>query len=170
MFLLSTGDGEGTLIATGAAPRVLLAHSRLIAERISELGSFSPEIPAYPRISQVLAVKNDLACGTAAMSFDPLCGEGAGNAIREAFLAAAVVLAGDRISLERLQAHYASRLSQGMLRHLEICHQFYSTGGEGTFWKTQSRTLQESIATMRQDMQHFPPSNLRLLDRDLVEI
>ena len=52
-----------------------------------------------------------LACGTAAMTFDPLCGDGTGNAVRESILAAAVIraaAAGE--SSERLIAHYRCRL------------------------------------------------------------
>ena len=34
-----------------------------------------------------------LSCGTAALSFDPICGDGTGHAVREGILAAAVIFA-----------------------------------------------------------------------------
>ena len=94
LFLLSLGEGKATLIAVGDTADRLLASSRLVAGRIAQtLQPPSPPVPAYPRLLRSLVEDGTVACGTAAMSFDPLCGEGAGNAVREAFLAAGMIRA-----------------------------------------------------------------------------
>jgi flavin-dependent dehydrogenase len=117
---------------------------------------------------QPLAAPRRLACGTAAISFDPLCGEGTGNAVREAFLAAAVVRAalsgGDA---EALAAHYTSRLQLGFLRHLQICQQFYNSGGHGEFWDAESDALRRGIGTLAAELQNQPAPRYRLMDRTL---
>ncbi len=105
------------------------------------------------------------------MSFDPLCGEGTGNAVREAFLAAAVVrsaLSGD--AAEPLVEHYASRLQQGFLRHLQVCLQFYASGGKGRFWHTESEALRDGIRTLEAALQLQGSPRYRLVDRTLLPI
>ncbi len=72
------------------------------------------------------------------MAFDPLCGDGAGHAIREAILAAAVIRALGRgaVAAEVL-AHYRARLMAGFKRHLELCREFYVTGHSGPWWEAE---------------------------------
>lgn len=68
----------GWLLSVGAPATTLLGQSRVVA------------FPAYARISSPLGAPGWLACGTAAMAFDPICGDGTANAIREAILSSAV--------------------------------------------------------------------------------
>ena len=169
LFLLALGTGRATLIAVGDTPECLLADSRLIARQIAGIGAPQASVAAHPRLSARLAGSDFIACGSAAMSFDPLCGEGAGNAVREAFLAAAVV----RASLlghspELLAAHYTDRLRRGFLRHLQVCLQFYSTGGLGDFWSGSAASLVGGIEELRGLVAHEPAAQFRLFDRDLL--
>ena len=83
----------GWLLAVGAPAEALLAKSRVIAHEIAEMGASSGEFPAYARIASPLCAPGWLACGTAAMAFDPICGDGTAHAIREAILASAVIRA-----------------------------------------------------------------------------
>lgn len=169
LFLLSLGAGNATLIAAGDTPEVLLSSSQLIEPQIAGIVAHHSAVPAYPRLTSTLARPDFITCGSAAMSFDPLCGEGAGNAAREAFLAAAVV----RASLlghpgEHLAAHYTDRLRRGFLRHLQICLQFYSTGGQGEFWKMESASLRAGMQDLMRMVASEPERRFRLLDRDLI--
>ncbi|HEY9137412.1 MAG TPA: hypothetical protein VIM67_04010, partial [Terriglobus sp.] len=93
LFLLPRGEAQATLMAVGDEPTTLLENSRLISDQLDFLAPVSTVIPTTPQLATVLAAPGTIACGSAAMNFDPLCGEGAGNAVREAFLAAAVVRA-----------------------------------------------------------------------------
>ena len=72
----------------------LLAASRVIREQIADAqpgarASFQP----IRELFRLSARTGWLACGTAAMAFDPLCGDGTAHAIREAILASAVIRA-----------------------------------------------------------------------------
>lgn len=171
LFLLSVGNGEGSLIAVGGEPEDLLRTSRLVAPRVAEVVRKSPPVPCHPRLSLPVAIGNEILCGSAAMQFDPLCGEGAGNAVREAFLAAAIVravLAGEDI--ESLTQHYSSRLLPGFLRHLQVCRQFYATGGNGPFWRSETEALNKGIEMMTAEIAKLPPARFRLVDRTLIPI
>ena len=78
--------------------------------RFSYASSPTREFPAHPRVAWSLAGSHWLACGTAALAFDPLCGDGTGHAIREAILAAAVLRAIQRgANVDELLNHYIRR-------------------------------------------------------------
>ena len=147
LFLVPDSPSTGWLIAVGGTRDSLLAQSRLVADRMQLSGAEGGAFRAYPRIADPLCAPGWLACGTAAMAFDPLCGDGTGAAIRESILAAAViraVRAGDQP--DRLLAHYRARLIAGLLRHLELCRTFYASGNCGPWWERELAALDEGIA------------------------
>jgi hypothetical protein len=144
LFLLPAGEGTGWLLSVGGAT---LAASRLVAEQVD--GSMSEPagaFPAHPRIADPLCEDGWLACGTAAIGFDPLCGDGTGNAVREAILGSAVIRAaaqgGEVYGLAR---HYRSRLLYGFRKHLEACRQFYQSGGSGPWWMGELAALERGL-------------------------
>jgi len=137
LFLLPV-DGGAWLLSVGGPVELLLARSRLIADQIQEADSMKGGFASHPRIADALCAPGWLACGTAALGFDPLCGDGAGNAVREAILASAAVramVAG--ADVESVLAHYRSRLVAGLHRHLKLCEEFYGSGGRGLWWEEQ---------------------------------
>ncbi len=78
------------------------------------------------------------------MAFDPLCGDGTAQSIREAILAAAVLQSLSRgENAERLLSHYQARLAAGLSRHLLLCEEFYRTGGEGRWWKKELKSTRQ---------------------------
>ncbi|HLI85762.1 MAG TPA: hypothetical protein VKV17_17745 [Bryobacteraceae bacterium] len=160
LFLLPTGLKSGWLLCVGGQPESMLRESRLVPAQISEAGAAAAEFPSHPRASEPLAGPGWLSCGGAALSFDPLCGEGAGNAAREAILAAAVLraaCAGE--DAHSLATHYSARLLAGFHKHLEICRQYYSTGHHGPWWDRQLVDLNRGLEwTSRQlaNFQGFP--------------
>ena len=85
-----------------------------------------------------------VACGAAAMTFDPICGDGTAQAVREAILATATVSAlangGDPA---KLLEHYDSILIAAMRRHLALCADFYRSGGDSAWWRGELETLVE---------------------------
>jgi hypothetical protein len=139
LFLLPVNEGEGAwLLSVGGPVESLLARSRLIADEIQEADSTKGAFASHPRIAESLCAPGWLACGTAALGFDPLCGDGAGNAVREAILASAAVRAMvEGADVESVLAHYRSRLVAGFHRHLKLCEEFYRTGGGGSWWEEQ---------------------------------
>ncbi len=105
------------------------------------------------------------------MNFDPLCGEGAGNAVREAFLAAAVVRAAlQGHPVTELTKHYEDRLRRGFARHIEVCLQFYQSGGTSAFWKEQVDALHNGMPHLAALLTPAPPPSYRLVERDLIPI
>lgn len=136
----------GWLLAVGATADKLLAASRVVAPQVANIAKSSGEFPAYARIASPLSASNWLACGTAAMAFDPICGDGTAHAIREAILAAAVIRAvarGDPVN--HLRSHYEARLTAGFQRHLSACRQFYLSGGAGSLWRSELEAIDHGI-------------------------
>ncbi len=150
-WIESLGDGwlflvPGWLLSVGAAAETLLAGSRVVAAEMAERGRPLAEFPAYARIASPLCAPGWLACGTAAMAFDPICGDGTAHAIREAILASAVIRAlAQGEHLEELLSHYEARLTAGFRRHLMLCRQFYLSGGTGAFWTSELDAIDHGI-------------------------
>jgi hypothetical protein len=171
LFLLPFSQTEASLLCVGADRGVeMLEKSQLVARQISTCGSRTSNFPAHPSILERLAMPGWIACGAAALTFDPLCGEGMGNSIREAILASAVVRASLRGGpVTDLIRHYQSCLLGGFLRHLETCHAFYSSGPQDDWWETERRHIRDGI---RWVSEHLPdrPFRFRLAGFDLEEI
>ena len=142
LFLVPAGAGEGWLLGVGGSLDDLLADSRLIAPVVDAVGAESTPFLAAPRLHLPLCGDDWLACGTAALGFDPICGDGTAQSVREAILAAAVVTGiAEGQDATTLLTHYQSMLIAAMRRHLLLCAQFYTTGGTGDWWRSQQEAL-----------------------------
>jgi len=146
MFLIGGDCDRGFLLFVGGDPDSLLESSRHIAAQISGVHLRGFEVDAYPRIARRLYGNGWIACGTAAMSLDPICGDGLGHAVREAILATAVLrgiaAGGDR---RGLLAHYSHRLREAFGRHLGLCRDFYSNGHDGEWWENELNSLCQGL-------------------------
>ncbi|MGA3189926.1 MAG: hypothetical protein ABSF22_22705 [Bryobacteraceae bacterium] len=132
---------SGWLLAVGS-----LEKSTIIKEQIARVDSATVSFSASPRMVAPLGGDGWIACGSAAMAFDPLCGDGAAHAVREAILASAVIRAvarGDDPG--PLLAHYEARLIAGFQRHLALCRQFYLSGGDGPWWRAEAEATVRGI-------------------------
>jgi len=147
LFLLPGDEGSGWLLCVGEEAELMLARSRLIQEQILELSSPRGMFPCHPRIVQPLAEPGWIACGTAALGFDPLCGDGTGNAVREAILASAVIRAAtmQQADVDHVVSHYRTRVRGGFNRHLELCLNFYKNGHSGPWWDEQLHGLRRGL-------------------------
>ena len=136
----------GWLLAVGAPPDALLERSRVVAGEIAECGRPHATFPAYARIASPLCASGWLACGSAAMAFDPICGDGTAHAIREAILASAVLRAiANNGPEDQLLAHYQARLMSAFQRHLMLCRGFYRTGGDGAMWRSELQAIDRGV-------------------------
>ena len=154
LFLIPDSSESAWLLSVGQPPESLLDSSRMIAKEITGWRSQSSAFPSAPSIIAPLAGERAdgggwLACGTAAMGFDPICGDGTAHAIREAILAAAVVDAaeksaavGKKETTTGLLAHYSSLLIAGFDRHLRLCGNFYSSGYSGA-WEVRAGLIKQ---------------------------
>jgi hypothetical protein len=146
LFLLPDQHGAGWLLSVGGEPEVLLESSRLIRGQLLKAGPPKGTFPCHPRIAEPLAGPGWIVCGTAAVGFDPLCGDGTGNAIREAILGSAVIrAASENADVGRLLAHYRDRVVAGFARHLRLCLDFYKAGHGGAWWNDQLSGLQRGM-------------------------
>jgi hypothetical protein len=171
LFMLPDAQsGSGWLLGAGAELSLLVRESRLVAEQIAEVDVSAQDagqrFPAYPRLSLPLcsAVDKWFACGAGAMAFDPLCGDGTGNATREAILAAAAVEAvvTGRIPARVVADHYQNRLLLGFKRHLAYCREFYRTGGRSHWWQQELAALEPGITRIEEMLGPNPAFHLRL--------
>ena len=144
-FLVPCGSKKGWLLSVGGNENPL-TESRLIAAQIADMGSEVGRFPCHPRIAEPIARAGWLACGSGAVAFDPLCGDGSGYAAREAILASAVLHAiADGTSIDAAISHYRTRLIAGFHRHLQVCREFYRTGGESSWWAAEAKSLEPGI-------------------------
>jgi hypothetical protein len=167
LFLVPDGRGNGWLLAVGDA-----GHSRLVRAQIAEAyDDGGSGFPAHPRLAWPLCGTDWLACGTGALAFDPLCGDGSGNAIREAILAAAVLRAVARgARADELLQHYRVRLLAGFHRHLTVCEEYYLSGGSTPWWSTQLESVRRGIAWSAGELGHEAPPRYRLQGFDLERV
>jgi flavin-dependent dehydrogenase len=146
VFLIPGGQDQGWLLAVGDLGDFRSADSRLVGAQIAEVIGEPAQFPSHPRIAWPLCGPGWLACGTGALAFDPLCGDGSGHAVREGILAAAVlrsIYRGGRS--EELLSHYRSRLLAGFMRHLATCETFYRTGGCSPWWRQQLEAVRDGL-------------------------
>jgi len=171
LFLLSTGPASGSLLSVGDSAASLLAQSSLIAAKAQHLHPLAGEFPAHPRILGQVCATGWLSCGSLAMAFDPLCGEGAGNAARQAILACAAVRAiQEGESAEAVLSEYDTRLKLGFLRHLENCREFYTGDFQTEFWREAHRGIEQGLAWTRTQLAARPSLRFRLVDFALHRI
>ncbi len=146
LFLIAGSETTGRLIAVGGSPGQLLDRSRLIACEISGVGEASGDFASHPRILSPMFGESWLACGSAAMTLDPVCGDGCGHAVRESILAAAVIRGGAQPSMLE---HYQARLRLAFERHLALCRNFYTAGRSGEWWDREIESLDRGLAWSR---------------------
>ncbi len=163
LFLIANAPGSGWLLSVGAHPDSLLEQSRLIREQIAGPQSAAAQFAASPRIVAPLGEPGWIACGTAAMAFDPLCGDGTAHAIREAILASAVIQAAARGDHPvPLLAHYEARLAAGFKRHLAHCLQYYASGYGGPWWESEAASAAQGLAWCDRRLNLHAPFRYRL--------
>jgi hypothetical protein len=149
LFMLPNGE-NGSLLSVGGGAESLLAESSLVGGQILSVAGNARSFPCHPRAAEPLCGPGWLACGSAALGFDPLCGDGSGYAAREAILASAVVRAAAEGSPSGgLLAHYRARLLAGFEKHLQVCAEFYRSGHSGPWWDEQKTATERGLAWCR---------------------
>jgi hypothetical protein len=164
LFMIPVRDGAGWLLAVGGDCEEMLAQSSSLGERITVQRLSPMAFETAPRMIATLAGPGWLACGTEAIAFDPICGDGTAQAVREAVLAVAVAAAlAEGEDPEALATHYHSILLAAMRRHLRLCAQFYASGGSSDWWRAQGAALAAGFewCTARLAQQPEPRFELR---------
>jgi hypothetical protein len=168
LFLVANAPNSAWLLGVGDTPQALLNDSNLIRPQVAEIVGEARNFPAGPRIRWPLCGPNWLACGSGALAFDPLCGDGSGFAIREAILASAVVRASEAGGhREELLAHYRARMLAGFQKHLEVCESFYRSGGSTPWWTEQADQAHEGLRWCEAELRGQPAFRYALRGFDL---
>ena len=163
LFLLPVDSDNAWLLAVGGSAETLLARSRLVVEEIAHATGPGGKFPCHPRIADPLGGVGWLVCGTAALGFDPICGDGVGHATREAILGSAVVrAAAEGADVDAVIAHYQTRLLAGFRKHLEVCHDLYQAGGSGLWWDQQIEEIRRGLEWSTHQLQESRPFRYRL--------
>ncbi len=171
LFLIPNRDAGGWLLSVGSTPEALLTQSRVVAKQIAQRLPATGEFAASPRIVTPLSGVDWVACGTAAMAFDPLCGDGTANAVREAILASALIGAACKGgNPEDLAQHYQARLTAGFARHLALSLNFYQTGGSGEWWQREAASLQDGLRWCAQQNEGFAGYRYQLQGFELTPV
>ncbi|CAN5385524.1 hypothetical protein BH10PSE13_BH10PSE13_11040 [soil metagenome] len=170
LFLIPDGGAQSAwLLCVGGPIEALLDESRHISPRVTLSGSTSSAFETCPRMLTRLQGTDWLACGTAALAFDPICGDGTAHAIREAIIASAVIAAiRDGGDAEALRTHHESMLIAAMRRHLLLCAQFYQSGGTGRWWQDQLGALSQGHDWATSRLATMPEPRYHLRDFSLV--
>jgi hypothetical protein len=158
----------GWLLAVGEHP---LEKSKLVKEQIAQVDSAIVSFPGSPRMVTPLGGDRWIACGSAAMAFDPLCGDGTAHAIREAILASAVMRAIARGEEPGpLLAHYEARLIAGFQRHLAQCREFYLSGGSSPWWTSEAGSAVRGLEWARCRLESHGGFQYQLLGLELARL
>jgi len=169
LFLIPNAVEATWLLAVGASLDELLAASRLIAPRIDIQEARSGAFDACPSIVSPSCGDDWLACGTVAMAFDPICGDGTAQAVREAILASAVIVALEKGGdAQALFAHYQTILTAAMRRHLALCVDYYGAGGNGPWWQGELAALLEGHAWCTSKMEAATEAKYQLRGFELI--
>lgn len=170
LFLIPSGGERAWLLCVGSALEDGLTHSRLIAPRIVLSDATPQGFDPSPRMATDVTGPDWIACGTPAIAFDPICGDGTAQAVREAILGAAVIAAirdgGDRSALT---AHYGAMLVAAMRRHLQLSAPFYRTGGQGDWWRAAHDALAEGHDWCTARLSALPDPRYALHGYTLIE-
>lgn len=167
LFLIPTSVDGGWVMAVGGLLTPMLEASTLIAPVLRSVEPQSAMLDAAPRMTFPLQAEGWLACGGAAMAFDPICGDGTANAVRQAILASAVISAADGGGLA-LRSHYESMLVAAMRRHLRLCMDFYQRETPSPWWDAQLTALTEGYAWCTAHLARAPEPAFELHGFDLA--
>lgn len=169
LFLIPDSLGGAWLLAVGGAPDVLAAQAPMIAPLIETMEPASRTFDTSPRMLEQLAGEGWLALGTAALAFDPICGDGTAQATREAILASAVVTAlGRGEDPAALITHYHSMLLAAMRRHLQMSLPFYGGAGSSRWWREQYSSSRAGYDWCTAQLATMPEPRFALHGFDLV--
>jgi hypothetical protein len=169
LFLIPDGSGSAWLLAIGGAPDALLAQAPMIAPLIAALEPAGHSFDTSPRMLNQLSGDNWLACGTSALAFDPICGDGTAQATREAILASAVVTAIARgEDPAALCSHYHAMLLASLRRHLQLSLPFYAGGGTSPWWQSQFAAARAGYDATTALLGRLPEPRFALSGFDLI--
>jgi hypothetical protein len=131
-FLLPTSENEGKLFVIVANPDLCpkscvetAVQDSSFCSIVQSVEDIQPWVLVAPKLSQPLVAANRIRIGEGAFSFDPVCGDGIGYAVRSSLLATTTffdLIRGEFRGLE----YYRARILKTFQAHLHGCANVYS--------------------------------------------
>jgi hypothetical protein len=128
-------------------------------------------LPAAARIARRLVGPEAISCGSAAMRFDPISGDGTGASLRSSILASASIRYRDEHPRDagKVLQHYESRMYRAFNGHIRSCIRYYSEAGLSSQWDNEHRTMREADA-LTAPLGNEPSSSFQLRNFSLKPI
>jgi len=154
LFLAPVEDGHAVLQAmvsrtpTDPSSVLLGLLEQSMMREICVINSDHPvqSFDAAPQISEPLCGPGWIAIGEAAVSLDPVCGDGVGYATRGAALAAGVINGiGSGLSPEDCFSHYRQRLCNTFSAHLRSVLNYYNNAFSSLAWQSEIETMKDGF-------------------------
>ena len=177
IFLGPTGPSTGIVQAMVPAPARepdaqitrMVAGTRELRARIAAIAGPARTFSAAPSLVLAPARAGFVAVGDEACSFDPLCGDGLGYAVRGAILAAAVI-GGDAGGLAARLAHYEARLITAVMHHARACRDLYRRAGLDASWDDEQRAIDAAPTALEARRGEWGEFRLGLRGLDLAPL
>ena len=149
--------------------RALLDPTKQIKRIVKDLADAAFTVECAPKKLDRMDGPNWLATGTAACSYDPLCGDGTGYAIRAAILAAAVLDGIDReTKKESLLTYYKLRLTYAFYTHLRSCLSLYSSASFNHIWRRELSMMEDGLGKVEQELSNMSTTQYQLNGFELL--
>jgi hypothetical protein len=158
-WMFTAPHPEGGVAVLLVAPSAASMDVTRIGRPVIDIGRVEP---VAPRLASTLCAANRIAAGDAALTLDPLRGDGTGFALRGALLAQAVIAAIDE---PRSVAHYEKRIRSVFLAHLRGCIGHYRAARHREIWEREIVAMENVAARLDRGPETF---ELRLEGFDLV--
>lgn len=173
-FLVPNSDRQGTLFGFSADrendPTKVLestVNNHFSPERITLCKQAQPWRACSPHLSHPLVTHSEILVGEAAFTFDPICGDGVGYAVRSALLAATAVADRYKDDFRGLQ-YYSARLHRTFSAHLVGCANMYK-GWTDAGWRREQEITQKGITYLKQH-KSFPKTTSTTLNGEVNAI
>jgi flavin-dependent dehydrogenase len=151
--------------------RELLAHTKELKRIVQKVVGGTAMFECAPKKTIKMDGATWLATGTAACSYDPLCGDGAGYAMRAAILAAAVLEGIDRGgSKESLLSYYKLRLTYAFYTHVRSCLSIYSAANLNESWREELTRMAQGLCEVEQELSSMTTNPYRLNGFELMPL
>jgi 2-polyprenyl-6-methoxyphenol hydroxylase-like FAD-dependent oxidoreductase len=147
----------------------VVATTRDVARLIEGCDGDVQVHPTAPTLYRPLGGPRWLAIGHAAMSLDPVCGDGTAQALRSGLLAAAIVVASRHgRAPDDLIEHYHRRVMRTFAAHLDACARIYDRTIFVAGWEDEIAMARHGANALAR--QSLAPLTFRLDEGSLVPI
>ena len=153
IFLAPRPDGSCFVQATvlpGDESSAISMVARALNRSPAAVPSADQWIDTAPALGSAVGSAGELRAGESAVIYDPLCGDGCGNAIRSGVLAAAVATRAIIHPSEEtaLREWYRARQHQNFLAHMQACMAAYARARFAIRWKSYRAALVDITARL----------------------